>query len=513
MTAQLILPLLAAASAVMANPPTSTLASSHNAREDDAGGGPSIQWGECAFNTTMPMECAGLEVPLDYTDAEGKTLNLTLSKVAAVNEPFLGSILLNFGGPGYEAVETLGNLGDLLLNMTGGQHDLVAFDPRGTGKTIPFDCFGSPEARALALAEYPLVLGDATDVALGDLWANTNVLASICGESRADIGELVGTAFVARDMMQIVDALDEDGLLRFWGLSYGSALGATAAAMFPDRMDRVVLDGVVNIQRYYDGFMLDADQLIGADAAWRAFLEECIAAGDKCGISHHNSTAIELETTLALAAESYRTDPIAVDGMVLDYELVFNLYYITIKSLGDLTKATGILDALVRRENLTEVAAYFQTSMDAATMANEASYGIKCGDATPRAARREEVMYDVAYGQQTSRAFGSLMPAQGMICAQWPFEAKGRYSGDFGVETPNPILFIGNTYDAATPAASAYRVSELFPGSVVVEQKGFGHASIAQPSECTFKTIRKYFVDGITPDANLECEVDVPLFA
>lgn len=40
------------------------------------------------------------------------------------------------------------------------------------------------------------------------------------------------------------------------GLSYGSALGATAASMFPDRMDKVVLDGVVNVKNYYHGYSL-----------------------------------------------------------------------------------------------------------------------------------------------------------------------------------------------------------------------------------------------------------------
>lgn len=35
------------------------------------------------------------------------------------------------------------------------------------------------------------------------------------------------------------------------GFSYGSVLGETVAAMFPNRMDKVILDGVVNGHNYY----------------------------------------------------------------------------------------------------------------------------------------------------------------------------------------------------------------------------------------------------------------------
>lgn len=122
---------------------------------------------------------------------------------------------------------------------------------------MTFSCFEDPDDRELFFNKYPLPLYGSSDVTAGQLWANTGMFASVCNDTvDGDDGELIGTAFVARDMMQIVDALDEDGMLRYWGLSYGSTLGATAAAMFPDRIDKMVLDGISTPESYYHSFHL-----------------------------------------------------------------------------------------------------------------------------------------------------------------------------------------------------------------------------------------------------------------
>ena len=87
---------------------------------------------------------------------------------------------------------------------------------RGTGDTIPYSCYNSSIDRLTTLLLTPLS-SLSSDTALGTAWAYKRTLAESCYDNRKDIGDLVGTAFVARDMMQIVDALGEDGMLRYWG--------------------------------------------------------------------------------------------------------------------------------------------------------------------------------------------------------------------------------------------------------------------------------------------------------
>lgn len=54
-------------------------------------------------------------------------------------------------------------------------------------------------------------------VGLGRFWARSTILADQCGRRQNRTGELIGTAFTARDMASVADALDEDGQLRYWG--------------------------------------------------------------------------------------------------------------------------------------------------------------------------------------------------------------------------------------------------------------------------------------------------------
>lgn len=61
----------------------------------DTGG---VQWGPCVLNSTLPIECSNLTVPLDYTEPDSSSnVTLNLLKVSASKQPVKGSILFNFG--------------------------------------------------------------------------------------------------------------------------------------------------------------------------------------------------------------------------------------------------------------------------------------------------------------------------------------------------------------------------------------------------------------------------------
>jgi hypothetical protein len=180
-----------------------------------------IDWTDCEYpwDTPRPLQCAKLSVPLDYTDESGsERLELDLVKIAATKEPVLGSMLINPGGPGVSGVESAVTSAESWLSAGGGQYNLIGFDPRGTGRTMPLNC--TPTEEQTIEARDKLVYSLPLTVVLAQQWDGYLTKAASCGAAHADNGHLYGTVFVARDMLQIVDALDEDGLLRYYG-EYG----------------------------------------------------------------------------------------------------------------------------------------------------------------------------------------------------------------------------------------------------------------------------------------------------
>lgn len=210
---------------------------------------PILSWGTCPAGVENPadgparLQCTTLPVPLNYDDAEGEQIDLTISRLPSSNpEQRRGVLLLNPGGPGGTGLdqpkflESLGMPKDVLNS-----YDLIGMDLRGVGHSAAINCGFTDDLQYYG-AVPPFAYDEA---AFDEQVATSKKVAERCAANDVD-GRLehISTANIARDLDRIRAALGEEKA-SFLGYSYGTALGAAYASMFPDASDRIVLDSNV----------------------------------------------------------------------------------------------------------------------------------------------------------------------------------------------------------------------------------------------------------------------------
>lgn len=240
------------------------------------------------------FKCARLQVPLDWkNESDSRRVVLAITKLPAVvsdDDPtFGGSVFTNPGGPGGSGVSWVRSFGHNLrfvVDKPGNRHyEIVSWDPRGVGNTIPrLDCYPyntlARDADILSLVANGAL--DRSPASLSFALAIEKNIGSRCKDAEQQVGEVlpfVNTPSVARDMVEMIDkidelrkreaAADEDHLelrkrkiqkheddvprLQYIGFSYGTILGNYFSSLFPGRVGRVVLDGVCNTDDYANG--------------------------------------------------------------------------------------------------------------------------------------------------------------------------------------------------------------------------------------------------------------------
>lgn len=280
---------------LMCDPVNSTLLTSDaNARSFEQ-----FNWSSIIANRSLRFhhcyegfECAMLLVPLDWAAKEERHFAsiavIRLPAIVAEGDPrHGGTIITNPGGPGGSGVL------DLLVNgrhvrdvVDGDKHfDIVSFDPRGTSfSRPPAKCFGDQLIRS-TFAFQQRTTGSLNEgpSTLKRRLALAAAFGKVCYESSLDPGpsddhilSQMSTAVVARDMLEIIDQLNEQAatslpaphesaqrplrphdsgpaLLQYIGFSYGTHLGNTFASVYPERVQSMVLDGVVDSIDYSQG--------------------------------------------------------------------------------------------------------------------------------------------------------------------------------------------------------------------------------------------------------------------
>lgn len=402
----------------------------------------------------------------------------------------------------------------------------------GTGRTIPFICtLRNSTSAKVKRGEYNFTIPQINqyDQLVEKFFEDGGIYAEDCANTpgNAEIGPYIGTTFVARDMLSIIDALGEEKL-QYWGVSYGTFLGQTFAGMFPDRIGRAVFDSSFRFDDYHYGQWISGVR--DSERTLVNALNECVNAGPViCPIANYtgpDTTAEELHKEVGKAFQVLLDDPIALpddftprqwyqpgsfDLYILLKTLTFTLLYSPIQ-FGTLWSAAKLmLDQ--DWEALIEIATYTSnTTLPTWNNGVDAFHGIACGDGAFRADNPED-MYSWTQAHLASGSFGDAFGHQAWPCAQWKFTAKERYTGPFtAINTSYPILFVNGNHDTITPLSAAYEASTNFKGSRLVVQNGHGHAVTNHPSACTLKTIADYFNEGTLPEVGRVCQTDKPAY-
>lgn len=498
----------------------------------------SIDWGGCGPEHSLTderaerlerdgaspdlFECAWVEAPLDWSDPESiETIELAVVRVPATGEAApLGPLFGNPGGPGESGLDLMYGLSaEPLFAEVAENYDLIGFDPRGIGVSSPLQC--EPD------------LGDEqSDVTEGEQF---EAALRACAE-QDPLAQSMGTSQVARDM-ELLRALLEADWFDYFGISYGTVLGATYSTLFPERVGRMVLDSAAGAdwaspRGDFDQSIAFAEQLTEMVVGCENAPER--ASGDACPFDSVDEM-LDAEHRLndePLTAGA-RDDAVKVDGGMLRGYLEDALYEnaedraaaldTVARALdGDTEAATDILegpggdadpgpdadpDPDPEQEEVEDADA--ETSGSNIGLSGEI---VSCHSA-PVGPDRDELrrhvdateIPEVLGGDDEREMLVKAYSAPRCGEVSW----RGGEPEAFSGSPDAPILVIGVTGDHATPYAESERLVDELGNAVLLTLEASAHAAAyLGRSACIDDAVTAFLLEGELPAPGTVCELD-----
>ncbi|CZT01748.1 uncharacterized protein RAG0_09219 [Rhynchosporium agropyri] len=538
-------------------------------------------------------QCARLEVPMDWNSTtDPDTVALAVIRLPArvpVTDPrYGGMIVVNPGGPGGSGVYKMLVEGKRLQGIVDTKadpqkdvdfktnsknadkyYDIICYDGRGVNNTTPrFSCIDDAVARQKWTLDNKFSdLVGSSNVATNKALARALALAGTCsGENGPKLGAFINTTPSVADIVAITEAhgkwRQEEALaliaqkrslssleknqikqatawdkdnekLQYWGYSYATVTGTTFAAMYPEKVKRLIVDGICDPNAMYNGFWTTSIQ--DTDKIVTRFFEDCYKAGpSECPLYSDKGPA-NIQATFETTLQSLNTTPLAVSGglghgpEVITFSDVLRLikdavytpmaaFPVLADLVADVSSGNGSKFATYKAKAPAKICA--SRSLDEHAVEDcppfsETIYdvltAISCTDGQDlsRFSNKSQV-FDEYYSllRTQSKWMADIWMSWTLSCWDWKTRPKWRYEGPMAANPAHPILWIGNTLDPATPLRNAHKLSKDFVGSVVLTQDSAGHCSYSSNSECINDHVRTYFQTGDLPEIGTVCAPD-----
>ncbi|KAI0523734.1 TAP-like protein-domain-containing protein [Xylaria bambusicola] len=498
----------------------------------------------CTWDTITPSQsliwcpcydgffCAKLDVPLDYQNPGLGRASIPLIKLPANSNSSSGSyqgmILTNPGGPGSSGVDEIqGNGVAFYQSLTGDNWDIIGFDPRGIYRSEPnINCSATAATSQNTLNSR--FVPEVTDEFFSSYIEAGVELGKQCEDvvgGAKDAGPHMSTTTNARDLVSIVDAFAKtaDGkraekpsnLLNYFGYSYGTFLGQVFASMFPDRVGKMVLDGVLSLELPMGENFTEITS--NADGIIASFFIYCFEIGPSQCSFYTGSSPLDIynrfnESFVQLDSQRAKTENWAnatdIEAALLTLKTTF---YFSVASpnviFGPLSDALVALEQALAIQNVAiwteQIATLIGDPTPAGDVNAEFRLGTLCTDQSNKWYNKtlEDLRPAIEHFEEVS-IIGEIISKSMLGCLGWSIEATDVFSGPFGGDTETPILFVGNTYDPISPASEAVAAARKYKGAQVVTVDATGHTSRVVGNTCQQEKVNAYFRGTLTDDSS-----------
>ncbi|MFD9502775.1 alpha/beta hydrolase [Streptomyces sp. NPDC060035] len=474
---------------------------------------PRLDWRPCIQGS--PFDCATAKVPLDYKNPGGRTIELAVIKRKATGPGRrIGTLFFNPGGPGGPGTVQMPQNYEFFPREVRERFDIVSWDPRGIGSSTAVNCFASPQEAAdwsaSKAAGFPVGEKERTDFI-----AAYKDLVRRCQQKDPELLSHVSTADTARDLDQLRRSVGEPQL-NYYGISYGTILGATYANLFPGKVRAMTLDSNIGPPAWTNDASDDARLTtflrVGSDRSAAATLDKFL---DLCGSTTTARCAFSAGTPKATRdkfdqlTQRLRKKPVDTWTYARTVADAVNGLYLV----------SGWADLAGRLEELWQGRAPEPAPFPPAPpvpdpnpyLGEEQAAAVLCGD-SPNP--RDPGVYHALEEAAAARAgdAGRFWTWAAAGCATWP-ASPDRYLGPWNKPTANPVLVVGTAYDPSTAYPNSQAMVEELADARLLTNEGYGHTALLNPSSCIQEHESRYFIDGTLPPVGTKCRQDTPPFS
>jgi pimeloyl-ACP methyl ester carboxylesterase len=442
-----------------------------------------VSWRACKPDG---YECTTVQVPLDYRRPDGTKIGIAVKRLPATDKAHrIGSVFVNPGGPGASGLQALPNLATDFSADVRARFDIVSWDPRGVGGSVPLTCDrGGLDffAEDLGVANPPPSVDE-----------KAKKWGQLCEQQNGPLLPFVGTTDIALDLESLRQAVGDDKLT-YAGYSYGTLIGLVYGELFPTHLRGMILDGVVDPS--LDAHDSIVSQSKAVEEALNKFIDWCPTAGDKCAVAPNAGAAMDKLFKL--------THDNPLPGTVQDNTIYLSptLIYFAI--------ITATYNSAVWPQLATAIKAGLDgdggplgdlTSAYLGSASPPLNLAVNCLDSvTPTGAEFQKIVDDTIAAAPRTGAYNAN---SGRPCEFWPVPPKP-IPTDYHLTGAPTTMIWGTTGDNATPYQNAVHVSKMLDKAELVTLDANRHAALGA-NDCVVKLQSDYLLNQTLPPPNTTC--------